>query len=71
MRQALDQNVRLADLPLEAFREADPSLDLSVYDVLGVEHAVRAFVSYGSSAPAQVSEQLLNWKQKLTSNPMS
>jgi len=67
VRKALDRGVRLSDLELSEFQAADPSLDASVYDVLGVEPAVRAFRSYGSTAPAQVAEQLLNWKQKLAS----
>jgi argininosuccinate lyase len=71
VRLALDRGVRLLDLPLEVFTAADPGLDAGVYDVLGVEHAVQALVSYGSSAPAQVAEQLLNWKQKLASIPVS
>lgn len=70
VRKALDQNARLSDLPLEDFEAADASLDSKVYDVLGVEHAIGAFVSYGSTAPAQVAEQLLNWKQKLSANPL-
>ena len=70
VRKALDQNVRLADLPLEDFKAVDASLDSKVYDVLGVEHAIGAFVSYGSTAPAQVAEQLLNWKQKLSASPL-
>jgi argininosuccinate lyase len=65
VRKAIDRGVGLSDLPLEEFQAADPSLDASVYDVLGVKHAVDSFVSYGSTAPAQVARQLLDWKQKL------
>ncbi len=70
VRKALDQKARLADLPLEDFKAADASLDAKVYDVLGVEHAIGAFISYGSTAPPQVAEQLLNWKQKLSAAPL-
>jgi argininosuccinate lyase len=65
VRKALDRNVRLADLELADFQEADPQLDRGVYEVLGVEHAIQAFTSYGSTGPRQVSEQLVQWKQKL------
>ena len=65
VRKALDRGVRLADLSLDEFREIHPELDAGVYDVLGVENAVQSFTSYGSTAPAQVAEQLLQWKQKL------
>ncbi len=65
VRKALDRGVRLSDLTLEEFQAEDPSLDASIYDVLGVKHAVDSFVSYGSSGPAQVARQLADWKQKL------
>lgn len=65
VRKALDRGVRLSDLELKDFQEADPNLDRGVYDVLGVEHAIAAFTSYGSTGPEQVAEQLSRWKQKL------
>jgi argininosuccinate lyase len=64
--QALEQRKRLADLPLSAFQELDPALDASVYEILGTERAVAAFVSYGSTAPAQVAQQVAQWKQQLS-----
>lgn len=67
VRQAMDRGVRLADLSLEEFKAIDASLDACVYEVLGAERAVAAFVSYGSTAPDQVAQQLKNWKQKLNS----
>jgi argininosuccinate lyase len=54
---------RLADLPLDELRAADPSLDASVYEVLGTDKAVQAFRSYGSTAPAEVRRQIERWKQ--------
>jgi argininosuccinate lyase len=63
--RALARGCRLSDLPIEEFRQADPSLDESVYDVLGVERAIRAFRSYGSTAPAEVRRQIDRWKEKL------
>ncbi len=71
VRKALDRGVRLADLSLDDFQAADPSLDEGVFDVLGVEQSIGAFKSYGSTAPDQVAEQLFQWKQKLTINPVS
>jgi argininosuccinate lyase len=68
VRKALDRGLRLVDLPLQDFQDVDPSLDDSVFGVLGVEHALNAFVSYGSTGPRQVAQQLLNWKQKLVSS---
>ena len=65
VRKALDQNVRLSDLPLADFQAAHPELDATVYDVLGVDRAINAFVSYGSTAPAEVAKQVAIWKEKL------
>ena len=65
VRKALDRGVRLADLSLDEFRQAHPDLDASVYDVLGPEKAVAAMVSYGSTGPAQVKEQVRRWKELL------
>src|SRR5262249_2516562 len=66
--KALECGCRLADLPLEDYRNTDSTLDQSVYNVLGVEKAIAAFTSYGSTAPAEVLKQIERWKTKL-SNP--
>jgi argininosuccinate lyase len=65
VRKALDRGVRLSDLSLAEFQAVDASLDTSLREVLGVERAVNAFVSYGSTAPAEVNSQLQRWKQLL------
>ncbi|HWC88889.1 MAG TPA: argininosuccinate lyase, partial [Pirellulales bacterium] len=65
VRKALDSGQRLAELPLSDFREADPSLDQGVYEVLGARQAANAFTSYGSSGPARVAEQVAAWEKKL------
>jgi argininosuccinate lyase len=59
---ALARRCRLADLSLDELQSADPSLDESVYRVLGVENAVAAFQSLGSTAPAEVRKQIEQWK---------
>jgi argininosuccinate lyase len=65
VRKAMDRRARLADLSLDDFQEMDPTLDDGVFQVLGVENAVRAFVSHGSTAPDQVEKQLTSWRQRL------
>ena len=65
VRKALEGDVRLSDLSLEDFREAHPDLDEGVYEVLGVEKAVAAMTSYGSTGPEQVREQVARWKERL------
>jgi len=64
--KAMKKNVPLADLPLEDFQAAHESLDEKVYDVLGVENAVNAFVSYGSTAPSEVAKQVKLWQERLS-----
>ncbi len=65
VRKALDRGARLADLSLDELREVDPSLDESVYAVLGAEHAVAAMTSYGSTGRDQVRLQIQRWKEHL------
>jgi argininosuccinate lyase len=65
VRKALDRGVRLSDLSLADFREAEPALDDSVYAVLGADKAVAAMTSYGSTGPEQVRQQVARWKEKL------
>jgi len=63
--RAMERGVSLSDLPLGEFQAADPKLDKSVYDVLGVEKAVAAMASHGSTNPGQVEEQVRRWKKAL------
>jgi len=56
---------RLADLSDADLAEASPKLGPEARDLLGVEAAIRAFKSYGSTAPAEVEKQLERWKTKL------
>ena len=65
VRKATEQGARLADLSLEDFQAFDPNLDASVYEVLGCENAVKAFLSYGSTAPNRVAAQVDRWKSRL------
>ena len=62
---ATKQNVSLKDLPLEEFQKLDADLDEEIYGVLGVQNAVAAFTSFGSTAPDQVAAQITAWKERL------
>jgi argininosuccinate lyase len=55
---------RLADLPDDAFLQVSPAL-AGARSVLGVSNAVKAFRSYGSTAPAEVEAQLNGWTERL------
>ncbi|MGD9720866.1 MAG: argininosuccinate lyase [Pirellulales bacterium] len=65
VRKALDRGVRLAELPDEEFQALDSGAAAEVREVLGVQPAVAAFASYGSTGPAEVERQTKRWKQKL------
>jgi len=57
---------RLADLSDAELAEAHPKLGPEARKVLGVENAIKAFRSYGSTAPAEVEKQLAQWEQRLS-----
>jgi argininosuccinate lyase len=59
---------RLADLPDDVFVEIDPRLGPEVKAILGVTNAVKAFRSYGSTAPGEVERQLNRWREQLGSS---
>lgn len=65
VNQAMQQGVSLAELPLETLQAAHPELDEGVRKFLGVENAVAAFRSYGSSAPVEVRRQIERWRGRL------
>ncbi|MFO0891366.1 MAG: argininosuccinate lyase [Isosphaeraceae bacterium] len=58
---------RLADLGDADLIAAHPVLDRDARQVLGVANAVKAFRSYGSTAPEEVARQLDSWKSRLES----
>ena len=66
VKLATEKSVTLSQLPIEDFQSFDSSLDESVYDVLGVDKAVQAFQSVGSTAPAMVASQVDLWKKHLS-----
>jgi argininosuccinate lyase len=62
---AIEQGVPLAELDPQVFADAHPVLDQRVYEVLGVQNAIEAFQSYGSTAPAEVQRQVDVWRERL------
>ncbi len=66
VKLATEKSVTLSELRIEDFQSFDSSLDESVYDVLGVDKAVQAFQSVGSTAPAMVASQVDLWKKRLS-----
>jgi argininosuccinate lyase len=66
IRQCEEKKCRLAALPAEAFEAIQPGLSKKVGAVLGVQNALAAFQSYGSTAPAAVAKQLESWRKRLS-----
>ena len=65
VRLCEQRRCRLAQLPDEVFDSVHPGLTPGVYQVLGVENALKAFRSYGSTAPTEVQRQLEAWRARL------
>ncbi|TWT89073.1 Argininosuccinate lyase [Pseudobythopirellula maris] len=63
---AMQRGVRLADLEVQEFTSACDKLDESVYEVLGVDRAIEAFRSVGSTHPDRVAEQEAVWRERLS-----
>ena len=67
VRRALDREVPLAGLSLSEIREVYPEAEEAIFDVLGADKAVASFVSYGSTAPAEVEKQVAMWRERVAS----
>jgi argininosuccinate lyase len=65
VNQAAQRGVPLSQLEPEVFRSTHPVLDQRVLEVLGVQRAIEAFRSYGSTAPAEVTKQIERWRVRL------
>ncbi len=65
VRACEERKCRLRDLPNSLFEAVAPSHGATVKASLGVENAIDAFKSYGSTAPTEVAKRLDEWKQKL------
>jgi argininosuccinate lyase len=63
-----DRSCRLADLTDADFATIHPALDADLRKSLGVENAIQAFRSYGSTAPGEVERQLGEWENRLGRN---
>jgi argininosuccinate lyase len=55
----------LDELPVEEFLAVDPKLDGDIRDVLGVQRAIEEFVTFGSTGPTRVEEQVRIWESRL------
>ncbi|MED5400747.1 MAG: argininosuccinate lyase [Planctomycetota bacterium] len=63
---ASEKGIPLKEMPLEELQELCPELDDTVYEVLGVENAIRAFSSRGSTAPDRVAQEIESWRARMS-----
>ncbi|QDU59787.1 Argininosuccinate lyase [Planctomycetes bacterium Pan216] len=65
VREAIERQCTLAELDLELFEALAPGKGNDVKSSLGVERALAAFQSEGSTAPERVEKQLRIWGKRL------
>ena len=65
VRRCEQQGCHLDELSLEDLQATEPRIGKEAFEVLGVANAVRAFMSAGSTSPAEVRRQLDSWQQRL------
>jgi argininosuccinate lyase len=65
VRECESTKCRLADLPKDRFEAILPGKGAVAMAVLGVPNALKAFRSYGSTAPGEVKKQLKAWQGRL------
>jgi argininosuccinate lyase len=63
--EAMSRGAGLAELSLDEFRALHADIDEDVYQFLGAANAVKAFASYGSTAPGEVAKQIAQWRSRL------
>ena len=64
---AMERGIPLGEMELELLQSHSEIIDETIFDCLGTENAVAAFVSYGSTSPHQVRRQMARWKERLSS----
>ncbi len=65
VKLAETKNCGLEDLSLTEMQTVEPTITSEVFDVLGVDKSVASRVSYGGTAPSNVTEQAARWKALL------
>jgi argininosuccinate lyase len=57
--------VALHELPLKAMQEVEPKITAEALRVLSVEASVKSRISYGGTAPKNVTAQAKSWLKRL------
>ncbi|KAJ4817156.1 Argininosuccinate lyase [Rhynchospora pubera] len=61
----ITKKCKLAELKLDDLRRINTVFEEDVYEYLGVENAIKKFMSHGSTGPEEVAKQLDFWVKKL------
>ena len=69
VKQAAARGVGLEALALEEMRAIEPRISAEVFSALGVDNSVNSRVSYGGTAPANVTAQAVSWLERLAAEP--
>ena len=67
VREAMDRGMPLAELPWECFESLGLGVDRTVFDTLGTDRAVGSFVTFGSTNPDRIREEMARWTRRLQS----
>jgi len=65
VKLAEEKGLRLDQLALADMQSVEPAITEDVFKVLSLESSVNSRMSLGGTAPARVSEQLFQWREKL------
>ncbi len=65
VKMAEDQGCDLHELTLEQMQSVEVQINGDVYDVLGVDNSVASRTSFGGTAPANITEQIKQWREVL------
>jgi len=68
VRTCEEKRCRLADLPDATYDAVRPGIAIEVRKVMGVANALKAFKSYGSTAPSEVAKQVSQWQKRLSAS---
>jgi len=61
VKLAEDEGCDLPDLSLEQMQKVHGSINLNVYQVLGVYNSTASRASYGGTSPNEVRKQIKRW----------
>ena len=65
VKAAEDRGLDLEALPLDVMQKVEPRITKAVFTVLSVENSVKSRVSYGGTAPQNVTKMARSWSKRL------